>query len=713
MHRLSQIFVASIFLPLLLFSQQIAAQRASILDPDDLGLEIPVIQVGDNYYSLELNYEGGIAFSVDAANLLSDARGTAGTFDSETLELRLPLVAFGDVRYDIILQYDGMIFNVIAADEIVAPTPLIIGTAFPPDIYTTYTNNLPSGGVSSVCLFTMELDVVGDCISPQNLASTLDFEFTGVTDQAYIVSAFLGNGGGFSMLTEPLLGDYYQDLDISAEIEFNLMYTTAFAMGKATTSSYFSGHEDEIKAWKSDAQIAIDRYRTYQTDRDPVHQADRLTEAIFNLTVDKLNQGTGVDISLLEDEDTLNAYGAVNSFNRDISSLVNNPITPLNPGFIFAANKNLAGGGTEKNVGFSNMGGEQWDFLSTGTSPHLNVGGEVLVFSDTDLSVLGTADFYLNRIYKQELGSSTKTPISPLGLDCITPKVSPDGEFVAYACIEVDNTVSGAPYLHGAYDIYIAQLQTGILLTRVSEIGDHNLISPVDLEVLLYGATGPAWSSDGQSLYFSVVDVDRTNPANLDLTGSIHRHDVLSGQNQELWGLRRTWIAPTLSITPDSETLFFSMIFFDGDSDGDTSFNIFTMDLETAQVFYFTQTPENGEAFPSISFDGRFLFYVDVASNGETVKLSNRYQFSIEKDFGDFANASNYFAPVMVATEFGLVAAEGTQTDEFGSVISSNDNRTNDNYSGYNDHNRVYNETRNTVLQLNPSNYTYYTPIAW
>ena len=84
--------------------------RAVALFIEGCPAELASIQVGDDYYSLELNYEGGIAFSVDAVNLLSDAIGSAGAFDLETLQLRLPLVAYGDVRYDVILQYDGTIY---------------------------------------------------------------------------------------------------------------------------------------------------------------------------------------------------------------------------------------------------------------------------------------------------------------------------------------------------------------------------------------------------------------------------------------------------------------------------------------------------------------------------------------------------------------------------------------------------------------------------
>ena len=49
----------------------------------------------------------------------------------------------------------------------------------------------------------------------------------------------------------------FSDLDLTSTLEFNLIYTTAFHQGKASRDNTFTGFEEYLAGWKSEAQKAI------------------------------------------------------------------------------------------------------------------------------------------------------------------------------------------------------------------------------------------------------------------------------------------------------------------------------------------------------------------------------------------------------------------------------------------------------------------------
>ncbi len=692
------------------------AELAANVNPVDLSIEIPVVKVGDSYFQATLRHVGELDFELASTSLLTDVKDTAATFNAETRTVDLPMVKFNDAWLHVELLFNGSYFTVTRADAFTPDAPRIKGTVIPPDIFTQYTNNLPSGGVNYVCLHDLLWQQIGDCqfTAAENstaqaplseLVETLDFEFTVERGKAYIVSAVLGNGGGFSLITDTMEDDLFQDLDLSAEVEFNLIYTTAFHTNKANSNSTFTGHEDKLDTWKSLAKSGIERYKLFQVERDQSHQGDRLIEAIFNITVDQLNEGTGLDIELLEDVNTLNAYGAGDSYNRNLQDLIDNPLNPLNPGFVFGARKPLTGGGDERNVGMSNIDGMQWDFIAQGYTPHINIGGDRIVFADVDNSTLATTDYQLQRIYTKQLGEEQVRSITGSNQYCITPQVSPEGSKVAYACITVNAAQSGKPTDQGAYNIVIANISTGAILHTVTNLSISSTAPREDLDVIFYGAAGPTWSTDSKSIIYRTLEHHDWYISTID------KYDLETKLTSELWTTGRL-INPGGTITPDGKNLFFSAMDI---ASGSSTFDIYQMDLTDNSVSQFTETPGISEVAPSVSFDGRFLFYSVVTSEDvKTIQLANRYTGDVEKDFGNFANATEYYTPAMVATEFAMTASSGHETDDFGTVTDVvTDNRTSNTYSGFDDHDRIYNETRNIVIRHNPSFINYYTPISW
>ncbi len=606
--------------------------------------------------------------------------------------------------------------NVSNTMSVTTRSPKISGTAFSFDSDWDANDEINGTGVARVCLLDMNYSVMGECIynlvennTSLELQQSISFNFDVKRDTVYLLYSALydSNTMALGALTQPVTADTEQNITFESDLVFSLLNTNLYHNGKISNDLKLDGLTyKELSIYLEKSQKAVDNYMDFIEDPNSEHGADRIVDGLYNMSRDFLNARSEFNIT---NKAVLRAYGGYmddEEYTRTLDDILDDPIRPLNPGFLFAAQKNLTSGGSEVVLGFSEVDLERWDFVGKGYMPHMNVGGDRMVYqSDYYNSAYGI-------IYIETLGENNKkVRISPIDMHCNYPEISPDGKTVVMSCIKPDNS-GKATYLMGPENIYTVSVDGSWdypvdSLKAITTDTEINTYFYEKKNLFYYGNSGPTWSKDGRYIYFIKLT---ENSESTNFLTVIRRYDTQNKILKDLITLSGVVFGNDLVIAPDTKHGYISAFNFDN---GTMDIYKINFDPKAFTAERIAGSPSYSEWYPSISYDGSFIFYTQSSGlEPASIKLINRYTFEEVYDFGDFANASAYFTPLLTATTFAMVAEEEYDTDEKGVVdTGTSDTRTTD-FDGFSDHERIYDQT-NTALRSSGMTMPYMPLPAW
>jgi Tol biopolymer transport system component len=203
------------------------------------------------------------------------------------------------------------------------------------------------------------------------------------------------------------------------------------------------------------------------------------------------------------------------------------------------------------------------------------------------LAVLGALGWRLlpSRAAKTPADPVRMTPFTADGGDKASPRLSPDGERVAYSWTgEADDN----------WDIYVKGLGVGATPQRLTDHPGND--------------GGPTWSPDGRQIALVRESEDGTAIYTVPSTGGRERKLIdISGE------LRAWYSVPAVSWSADGQWLALAE-----KRDGETPARIVRLSLETLEKRPLTAPPEGtvGDLFPALSPDGRHLAFVRSGTSG-------------------------------------------------------------------------------------------------
>jgi hypothetical protein len=549
--------------------------------------------------------------------------------------------------------------------------PRITGNAILPELSIEYENGLPGGGLYGVFLFDLSFNALAN-----DTDTDPSFSFSVEPNKAYILVAYYNGGQSLAAVTTTITGDLVQDISIDTEVAMNLIVATEQVIDLEPTS--LSRPLDDLLA---DANQEVAYLNAFYEDRNNNRNADRIADAVYALTIDKLNQGTGVSIEELN-EATIRAYGGGLQGIRPLKDMLSQPNPPLNPHFTFTRyNSN-----NEVDFGMSDLETKRWDYLGLGLFPHITTGGTAVVFTAPTSALLDETSYVMG-VYKKVLGSAEDPVLlTPLNIDCLGASWSPDENKIAFSGRYVDPDASMRPW-----NIFVMN-SDGSDLTQLTDYS-WSLIGAEIRE--LQGAMNPSWSPDGSEIIFETFYITLT--ADMELTGvSLLEKINADGTNQQI--ILNGWTTDFSGIGNPSWSPDGSRILFHARPPGQDDFELIVIPSNFKEGDYAQLLTKNtaDDYYPTWSHDGRFVIFSS-DREGETGTLPevedldpfyviNSYTGEVVADFGDFTKAGYYFGPRFTAIEAVLIAVEGIETDETGNAIidSESDKRYNDDHSSYN-----------------------------
>jgi len=579
-------------------------------------------------------------------------------------------------------------------------SPKISGTAFSFDSDSNPYSDINGTGIAYVCLLDMNYSIRGTCKytvkdNTLQIHQSLPFNFEVERNRPYLLTAGLYDGTlvALGRLTPSITADSEQNITFKSDLVFSLLSTNLYYTGKISDDLKLNGlTQKELSTYLEKSKKAVENYMAFVDDRNSTHGADRLVEGLYNMSRDFINARSEFNVT---NKAVIRAYGGYiddDKYTRTLDDILDDPIPPLNPGFLFAAKKSLTSGGSEVVLGFSELDLKRWDFVGKGYMPHINVGGNRMVYQ---------ADYY-NSTYKTNIGliyidtlgeSNKKVRISPTDMHCNYPEISPDGKTVAMSCIKLDDSGKSIN-LMGPENIYTVSVDGtwDYPVDSLKSITSDDHFYEIK-NIIYYGNSGPTWSKDGRYIYFTKLT---ENNESTNFLSVIKRYDTQSKKLEDFISIPNAVLGNDLVISPDMKYAYLSAYSFEN-----KTMDIYkiTLDPKAFSIQVIANSSDYSEWFPSISYDGHYIIYTKTGNEkSPSMKLLNRYTLKEVYTINNFANALEYFTPLLTATSFVMVADEKFETDENGVAnIDKNDTRTSG-FNGMSDHTRIYNEI-NTILR--------------
>jgi hypothetical protein len=532
----------------------------------------------------------------------------------------------------------------------------ITGTAFLPELYKTYENNLPGNGLEGIYLLDLSYnELANDTDSDPN------YIFSVEPNKSYIIAARYNGGQAIAAVTPTITSDLVQDISLDTEVARNLIIATDSTMNNLEPTSLSKPLDDLL----ADAYQEVIYLNAFYNDRNNNRNADRIADAVHALTLDKLNQGDFVEFEDVNAE-TIRAYGGGLQGIHSLSDMLSNPKPPLDPHFIFTRYSSQE----EIEFGMSDLENTRWDYIGTnGGEPDITIGGNAVTFFGKTSSVGVTG------IWKTVLGSTEDfILLTPYDMQCWDPSWSPDQAKIAFRGRYITQDSGMQPY-----NIFVMNAD-GSGLKQIT----HYIDPLIHTEITdTQGASHPSWSPDGSEIIFDtyIILADDT------IINTLEKINV-DGTNQRTFfdgTLTGYWFPMRPSWSPDGSRIVFDALPSD---ENDTEIIVVPNDFETDFLITINSLTDNAarDSFPSWSYDGRFIIF----SSDRGGELStfpgveyldpfyviNSYTGKLITNYGDFADAGWYYYPSFTATEAGFIAAEGVPTDDFGDAIITPDSDT-------------------------------------
>jgi Tol biopolymer transport system component len=492
------------------------------------------------------------------------------------------------------------------------------------------------------------------------------FEFTVDPGEDYQVVVVFSGGQALVALAPEMESDRNVTVSVDSETAANLVVATE-GVPETLERKNISGPLADLLA---DAEEAVARLHGFYADRDRNRDADRLTEAVRFITLDRLNQGSYVDFQDLRPE-CLRAYGGgMDAGTRGLDDVLSETKTPYNPHFVFSRfNQN-----GEADFGMSNLDTRRWDLIgSWGGLPHGVPGGKKIVYvAPVTLSYPETLYPGNLGIYVKTLGSREEPErLTPDWMDCWAPAISPDESKIVFSARSVPVYYLG---LDGA-----DQLQPNLYNLALMDADGEDLelltndTNPEAMADQIHGNVYATWHPDGDRIVFThrifklggggseLLGEDRIETIRPDGTG---RETILDGPSS---GYRSPNFA---SWAPDGERLVIECT-----PPGETDAEIMILTQSGGDV-YARKLTDNAasDLQPSWSYDGRFVIFTSnrggekgtLISDLFPIYVANSYTGEIVATLGDFTSAGWYGGPRFIAVEVILLALPEVDPDQDG-----------------------------------------------
>lgn len=510
-----------------------------------------------------------------------------------------------------------------------------------------------------------------------------EFSFTLEGGSNYILIADYNNGQSIGAITPTIESELEQNITIDTEVAMNVVIATERAFEDLLPGSLSQPLDDLL----FNANKAVSNLNSFYADRNTNRSADRVTDAIHAFTLDCLNRSMSVYVGYLN-EDTIRSYGGGLSGIRDLKEMIDNPLPPLNPHFVFTRYNYR----NEVDFGMSDLETKRWDYMgASGLTPHIVTGGNKVAFAKPTSTVISSIDEYLIGLYVRELGTNPNDArlLTPWNMECWTPSWSPDQSQIAFAGRYIGNPSSTRPIAWKPLNIFVIDVESGELIQMTENVGT--------VSERLEGSLNPAWSPDGEIIIFdhSIGGYENTRLDIVMVNDPDSRMVFLEA------GADGIWQPGNPRFSPDGTQVMFSANVDDGGEVWDLEIVVLPSDygFNGGEIRVLTANTSD-DSRPDWSYDGRFIMFSSDRGQepGKSVDgylnpfyVLNAYTGDVVADLGDFANAGVYFGARFCGTEAVMAAVTGTQKNDTGeAIISGNDNRTSS--TGNSDYN-YYRET--------------------
>ncbi|MEE8373882.1 MAG: hypothetical protein V3R87_09195, partial [Dehalococcoidia bacterium] len=189
---------------------------------------------------------------------------------------------------------------------------------------------------------------------------------------SYILVADYSRGPALAAVTPSVTGLLEQDITIDSEVAMSLIIATEQAFEDFLPGSLSRPLDDLV----ADANQAVADLNAFYDDRNTNRDADRMADAIHALTMDHLNRSALIYTDDIN-EDMIRSYGGGLQGIRALEQMVNDPLPPLNPHFVFTRYNSR----NEVDFGMSDLETTRWDFMGAeGMTPHITTGGDKVVY---------------------------------------------------------------------------------------------------------------------------------------------------------------------------------------------------------------------------------------------------------------------------------------------------------------------------------------------
>ncbi len=581
-------------------------------------------------------------------------------------------------EHDITMAKDGTTFYE-GTLTVEAGTPLVLGDLVPTTAYSPLATitvtpqdldlSVDEGAVSVVTMY----DTAWTEVDTDNAAP---FTFEVEPGEAFVFVVDYANGQAVGAITPTVTGDLTQQVSVDTEVAMNMIVATENVPNDFTAANLTR----TLDALLTDANTAVDNMNDFLSDRNTNRDADRITDAVRAITLDRLNQYSWLVTTDLGAA-YIRAYGGGQGGMRMLADIVSDPQAPLNPHFTFTRYNSNA----EFDLAMSDLGTERWDLLeSDGILPHIVPGGRKMVFIGKNGST-NAGNYSVLGVYVKTLGSAADPVLlTPATLFCLTLSMSPDETQVVFSGRYVSLASSSDPTFGGPLNLFVINAD-GTGLTQITNDAD---VFP-SYDGMIDGNLFPSWHPGGEEIIFShsmfaasdAVAEDRLEKIAPDGTGRTVFFDVATYALPD---------APQYS--PDGRWILFDAI-PDGGTDTELMMVIYNFDPDTNNVSYQVTSNTCEDSLPTWSYDGRFIIFSS-DRGGEDGTLAgvnalnpfyvvDAYTFDDIEDMDDFALAGFYYRPRFTATEAVLGAVDGATTDSDGTVIidAGSDARTWDDHS--------------------------------